>query len=202
MKVLLVEDETVLSEAISEALSLSGCVVQLASDGLDAFVLLDSYRPDVIVCDIKMPNIDGYGFLGLVRQKPSLNRIPFIVISAKAEQADIRKAMISGADDYITKPFQIDTLVDSMYMRLKRFKAISQEPSEVDLFQAEELASLSAREKEVFNLIGKGLSNKQIAAKLEISPKTVMNHRQRIMEKLDLIGHGSLFSYILDLKNQ
>jgi DNA-binding response OmpR family regulator len=77
-------------------------------------------EPDVIICDIMMPDMDGYEVLKVLRQEPSTIMIPFIFLTAKTERADMRQGMNLGADDYLTKPFEIDELLEAIAIRLKR----------------------------------------------------------------------------------
>lgn len=204
IKVLLVEDELVLREAIKEALEISGYLVRIATDGIEGYTSLDTDLPDVIISDLKMPNIDGMGLLALVRKNKKFHKIPYIIISAKTEVSDIRKAMIAGADDYITKPFSIDNLMDSVRARISRITSISAESAPASVINKEtislnpEINSLSNREKAIYQLVSQGLTSKDIALKLSISNKTVLSHKRNIMEKLGISGHGSLLSYAIN----
>jgi len=203
IKVLLVEDELVLREAIKEALEISGYLVRIATDGIEGYTSLDTDLPDVIISDLKMPNIDGMGLLSLVRKNKKFNKIPYIIISAKTEVNDIRKAMIAGADDYITKPFSIDNLMDSVRARINRINTIASENVTTVVNTKEtvstnsDISGLSNRERSIYQLVSQGLTSKDIALKLSISNKTVLSHKRNIMEKLGISGHGSLLSYAI-----
>ena len=203
IKVLLVEDELVLREAIKEALEISGYLVRIATDGIEGYTSLDTDLPDVIISDLKMPNIDGMGLLSLVRKNKKFNKIPYIIISAKTEVNDIRKAMIAGADDYITKPFSIDNLMDSVRARMTRINTIASENITTVVNTKETVSTnlaisgLSNRERSIYQLVSQGLTSKDIALKLSISNKTVLSHKRNIMEKLGISGHGSLLSYAI-----
>jgi len=83
-------------------------------------------KPDVIVCDIMMPELDGYGVLHLLRKNPGVENIPFIFLTAKTERSDFRKGMEMGADDYLTKPFEGIELLNAIEMRLKKAEVMKQ----------------------------------------------------------------------------
>lgn len=125
-KVLLIEDDTILRENTAELLELAGYEVATAPDGIKGVEAAVSGMPDVIVCDIMMPEMDGYGVLESLTAKSATKGIPFIFLSAKTERGDIRKGMELGADDYLTKPFDEDELVGAIESRLAR-RAILEE---------------------------------------------------------------------------
>ncbi|PWJ39993.1 response regulator [Sediminitomix flava] len=117
-KVLVIEDEEVLRQSLADILELEGFEVILAKDGLDGIEVLSEETPDVIVSDIMMPRADGYAVLNFVRQESTLMHTPFIFLSAKSERTDVRSGMNKGADDYITKPFDYQELIDAINARI------------------------------------------------------------------------------------
>jgi len=119
-KVLLIEDDSVLRENTAELLELSNYEVVTASNGKKGVKAAKTYLPDVIVCDIMMPELDGYGVLEKLGKYESTMHIPFIFLSAKTEKEDIRKGMNLGADDYLTKPFEEKDLRNAIESRLAR----------------------------------------------------------------------------------
>jgi CRP/FNR family transcriptional regulator, polysaccharide utilization system transcription regulator len=124
-KILLIEDNKEMRENTSEILELSGHQVEVAENGKLGFKKAQAHQPDLIICDIMMPELDGYGVLHLVNRDPTTNQIPFIFLTAKADRADIRKGMQMGADDYITKPFDDTELLSAIDVRLKKAEAIN-----------------------------------------------------------------------------
>lgn len=118
--ILLVEDDTAVRENMAEILELAGYRVVQASDGRRGIELARSEHPDLIVCDIMMPEIDGYGVLHVVGRDPKTMDVPFIFLTARTEAADVRKGMELGADDYIAKPFDESTLLAAIESRLLR----------------------------------------------------------------------------------
>ncbi|MDE3740843.1 response regulator [Maribacter polysaccharolyticus] len=119
-KVLLIEDDPVLRENTAELLELSDYEVYTASNGARGVAIAKEKLPDVIICDIMMPELDGYGVLEQLGEDLETKYIPFIFLSAKTERKDIRKGMNLGADDYLTKPFEESDLISAIESRLAR----------------------------------------------------------------------------------
>ena len=140
-KILIIEDNVDIRENTAELLELSGYQVETASDGIEGVRLAKSILPDVVICDIMMPNLDGFGVLQVFSNQPELARIPFIFLTAKTDRADMRKGMEMGADDYLTKPFQEVELLKAIESRLKKQRpSVSPDPqlNQADLAFAEE----------------------------------------------------------------
>ena len=119
-KILVIEDNTEVRENLAEILELSDYEVLTAENGKFGVELAESSQPDLILCDVMMPVLDGFGVLRILDKKPKTADIPFIFLTAKADKGDIRKGMNLGADDYITKPFDDVELLDAVAMRLKK----------------------------------------------------------------------------------
>src|SRR6056297_2286819 len=118
--VLLIEDDSVLRENTAELLEFSGYAVKTASNGKKGVTAAIEFLPDVIICDIMMPELDGYGVLRAIMEEESTRNIPFIFLSAKTEYQDVRKGMQLGADDYLTKPFEENELIGAIESRMAR----------------------------------------------------------------------------------
>src|SRR5687768_6557413 len=121
-KILLIEDNPEVRENTSEILSLANYDVLVAENGKIGVDIAQRQRPDLIICDIMMPELDGYGVLHILSKNEETAGIPFIFLSAKAEKADVRKGMDLGADDYLTKPFDDTDLLNAIEARLKKFE--------------------------------------------------------------------------------
>ena len=119
-KILLVEDDTSLRENIAELLELSGFSVYSASNGRIAVDMAKKNLPDLVLCDIMMPEMDGYGVLEQLSSDQNTRHIPFIFVSAKTEKQDVRRGMNLGADDYLTKPFEEEELLTAIRCRLEK----------------------------------------------------------------------------------
>lgn len=120
MKILLIEDNLDVRENTSEILSLASYEVITAENGKVGVELAMQERPDLIICDIMMPELDGYGVLHILGKNPETATIPFIFLTAKTEKADLRKGMNLGADDYLTKPFDDTELLNAIETRLRK----------------------------------------------------------------------------------
>ncbi|PWH81452.1 response regulator [Brumimicrobium oceani] len=126
-KIVLIEDNHEMRENIQEILELADYHVLTAENGKVGLEMVKREIPDLIICDIMMPELDGYGVLYYLSKIPETRAIPFIFLSAKTERTDFRKGMNLGADDYITKPFEEMELLEAIESRLskrKRFEAV------------------------------------------------------------------------------
>lgn len=122
--ILLIEDDIALRENTAELLELSDYKVFTAPNGKIGIEKAIEIQPDVIVCDIMMPEIDGYGVLESLSSNDKTSHIPFIFLSAKTEHKEVRKGMNMGADDYLTKPFYEEELISAIESRLARVKIL------------------------------------------------------------------------------
>ncbi len=137
IKILLIEDNQEILENTSEILELAGYKVFTATNGKDGIALATSVLPDMIISDIMMPVLDGFGVLHLIQRNPDLADVPFIFITAKTERENFRKGMEMGADDFITKPFSDMELLNAVESRLRkaqRKKHQKEELTDVSLF--------------------------------------------------------------------
>ncbi|MFD3003946.1 response regulator [Pontibacter toksunensis] len=125
--VLVIEDNEEIRENIAEMLELANYQVLLAEDGKRGLELAVQYKPDIVVCDGMMPSMDRFSVLPVFQKNPMLEAIPFIFLSARAERAEVRKGMESGADDYITKPFQESELLQAIEGRLRKAEVLKKE---------------------------------------------------------------------------
>jgi two-component system sensor histidine kinase/response regulator len=123
-KILVVEDNEPSRINMLELLEAEGFDVVGAKDGRVGVQLAREHLPDLIVCDIMMPELDGYGVLSALRQDLETATIPFIFLTAKADQAALRQGMVLGADDYLTKPFKRDELLEAISTRLDKHTAV------------------------------------------------------------------------------
>ncbi|MEZ4776747.1 MAG: response regulator [Bacteroidia bacterium] len=123
-KILLIEDNPDMRENTAEILELASYDVLTAENGKAGVKLAQDNMPDLIICDIMMPELDGYGVLHMLSRNTKTAGIPFIFLTAKAEKTDFRKGMNLGADDYITKPFDELELLDAIEMRLKKHESL------------------------------------------------------------------------------
>jgi CRP-like cAMP-binding protein/CheY-like chemotaxis protein len=126
-KILIIEDNCEVRENTAEIIELANYKVVTADNGKTGVELALKEKPDLIVCDIMMPVLDGYGVYHLLSRHPETATIPFIFLTAKSEKADFRKGMETGADDYIMKPFDGIELLNAIEIRLKKKKLLREE---------------------------------------------------------------------------
>lgn len=125
-RILVIEDNEEVRENLEEILLLSGYQVAVAPDGKVGVELALAQPPDLIICDVMMPELDGFGVLNILARKPLTSGIPFVFLTAKTEKEDIRRGMNLGADDYITKPFYKDELLGVIETRLRKSAQLRQ----------------------------------------------------------------------------
>ena len=203
INILIIEDEKALRENITEIIAHYGFRVVAAATGEEGCERATQCAPDVIVCDIMLPGIDGYEVFTRIKQIPGCVSTAFIFLTAKLTRSDTRTGMDMGADDYLTKPFTKEELINSITARVEKLAKVRKSNAEKDtLVEAafEKLPTLTKAERKVLNKISEGLTTPQIAEKLFLSKKTIENHRMNISRKLDLSGPNSLINFALRLK--
>lgn len=126
-EILLIEDNKDVRENTAEILELANYKVVQAENGKIGVELAQKHKPDLIICDIMMPVLDGYGVIHLLNKNPDTASIPFIFLTAKSERIDFRKGMEMGADDYISKPFDDIELLNAVESRLKKNEMLKAE---------------------------------------------------------------------------
>ena len=126
LSVLVIDDNADIRDNTAEILELAGYTSLTAENGKKGVETALREKPDIIICDIMMPELDGYGVLHLLQKNPDTRNIPFIFLTAKTERSDLRKGMEMGADDYITKPFEEIELLNAVEVRLKKREILSQ----------------------------------------------------------------------------
>ncbi|GAA4012015.1 response regulator [Hymenobacter fastidiosus] len=125
--ILLIEDDVIIRENTAELLEMAGFAVLTAENGQLGVAQALATKPDLVVCDIMMPVLDGYGVLQIFNQNAQLAGVPFIFLTAKTERLDLRRGMELGADDYLTKPFDKAELLSAITGRLNRFQHLKPE---------------------------------------------------------------------------
>ncbi len=132
IRILLIEDNENVRENTAEILELAGYSVVTAENGKRGVEQARDHDFDLIICDIMMPELDGYGVLHILNKNPKTSSVPFIFLTAKAEKADFRKGMNLGADDYLTKPFDERELLETVELRLKKSSALRETSANSD----------------------------------------------------------------------
>ncbi len=177
--ILIIEDEPEMRRNLATILRLEGFRPLTAAHGREGVALALAERPDVILCDVMMPELDGYGVLGALRADSVTEATPFIFLTAKGEKPDIRAGMNLGADDYLTKPVAKADLLAAIHSRLKRAGQSGGGGFEPDFdspLPLEKAFGLTPRVAETLLWLAQGKTNGDIATILGISEATVKKH--------------------------
>jgi len=194
MRILLVDDDRLFLAFLVRSVRVArpNWEVRTATDGLQALRMLRAEPADLLVTDIAMPVMGGLDLLAEIRRDPALAGLPLIFITSHADRATMRRSMVGGADDYLTKPIAADELISAIESRLQRLGQVAASPGSAALLSGPLRELLTDRELEVLALIGRGKVTKDIALDLGLSPRTVCVHRANIMRKLDLHNAAAL----------
>lgn len=151
-RILIIEDNDDIRDGTAEILTLAGYDVLVAANGKLGAEKALKESPDLIICDVMMPELDGYGVLYLLNKNPDTAAIPFIFLTAKAERIDMRKGMEMGADDYLTKPFDDIELLNAIESRLSK-KQKQEDFYTKGIQKLEDFVVQAGQQKELKNLI-------------------------------------------------
>lgn len=190
---LVIEDEPQMRKNTATILKMEGYTVFAAADGREGLEIAQRELPDLILCDVMMPHLDGYGVLAALQSSEATARIPFIFLTAKGEKADLRAGMNLGADDYLTKPADIDDMLNAIATRLSRAASLaaSKGPDFSSYQPLVEHLGLTPREAEVLLWVAQGKANGDIALILSATESTVKKHLEHIYEKLAVENRGA-----------
>ena len=185
-KVLLVDDNP---KYLEDVLPFYGYEVSVAHNGVEAVEILNNKSDlDVVLLDVMMPKMNGWDTLKTIRQTPSLEDMPVIMVTAVSDDKKMVKGLKLGADDYVVKPFILPNLlarIEAVLRRAKRSDKSRVFPN-VTISQAKMFNSLTDREKDVLLLVTQGKSNKEIARELVVSLVTVKGYMYNIFKKLNV----------------
>lgn len=194
MTILLIEDQAAMRENLTLMLQMEGYMVVEAENGKIGVEKARKQIPDLILCDVMMPELDGFGVLQALRADSTTATIPFIFLTAKGEKLDQRAGMNLGADDYLVKPVARDEVLAAISARLARqqqqHRRLQDELSKIKLspdFTSPsplEALGLSPREAEVLLWMAQGKKNEEISIILGCSSNTIKKHVMHVLEKL------------------
>jgi len=192
-KILIIEDEPEMRRNVTTLLRYHDYEPIAAANGRDGVEAARRERPDVILCDVMMPELDGYGVLQELQMDSSLARTPFIFLTAKGEKDDLRSGMNLGADDYLTKPVANADLLRAIEARLRRSERQANREFKPDFSSSAPLVQLglTPRAAEALLWLAQGKTNSDIATILDITESTVKKHVQEMFEKLGVETRGA-----------
>jgi DNA-binding NarL/FixJ family response regulator len=206
--ILVIEDQAAMRRNIALMLELEGYEVITAANGREGVEAARKSIPDLILCDVTMPEMDGYGVVQELRAQADHAATPFIFLTAKGDKADVRRGMNFGADDYLTKPVIRDDLLAAIRTRLDRADAIVDSVQAAaggfhpDFSSPEPLRAalnLTPREAEVLLWVAQGKSNSDIGIILGMSEKTVKQHLGVVFQKLGVENRNAASLKALEL---
>jgi len=195
-KILIIEDQTPMRRNIALLLEMEGFQVVTAANGALGLDCARKENPDLVVCDVMMPEMDGYAVVQALRAEKKFATTPFIFLTAKGDKNDVRIGMNFGADDYLTKPVIREDLLAAVHARLARAQALEERVDQAasessgfkpDFSSAEPLQrglGLTAREAQVLLWVAQGKSNGDVATILGMSEKTVKQHMGSVFQKI------------------
>ena len=182
--ILIIEDEIRTRDNLAVILGMEGYQTLTAAQGAEGLKLARTKVPDLILCDVTMPELDGFQVLTALRADADTSAIPFIFLTAKSDRADHRTGMTLGADDYLSKPATAEEVLDAVESRLIRQTQFQSVPADYSSTLPLEGLGLSPREAEVLLWVAQGKSNNEVGTILGNAEKTVKIHLGRIFEKL------------------
>ncbi|HYG34242.1 MAG TPA: response regulator transcription factor [Clostridia bacterium] len=185
-RILVIEDEAQMRRNLVTILRLEKFEPLAAENGQIGVQMAKREKPDLILCDVMMPELDGYGVLRELHNDPATMNIPFIFLTAKGEKTDVRSGMNLGADDYLTKPVDKTDLLRSIQTRLARAEHFARREfaPKFDSYEPLIRLGLTPRVAEVLLWVAQGKTNADIGTILGISESTVKKHLLEIFEKL------------------
>src|SRR6058998_1860151 len=202
-KILVIEDEPEMRRNITALLRYKAYEPIAAENGRLGVEMARREKPDLILCDVMMPELDGYGVLRTLQADAKLALIPFIFLTAKGEKDDLRDGMNLGADDYLTKPVANAELVRAIEARLRRSKQQSKREFNPDFSSFDPLLKfgLTPRAAETLLWLAQGKTNSDIATILGITESTVKKHVQEMFDKLGVETRGAATVRALEVLN-
>lgn len=195
-KLLLVDDDPNLILLVKDYLEFKGYKVFTASHGREAMRVLEQQIPDLIICDVMMPEMDGYTFVQEIRKNSRLQWLPVIFLSAKGQSKDRIRGLEEGADVYMVKPFEPDELVAQVQSTLNQsLRLMANGGKKADnqpRIQVPKSVALTPTEKRVMDLVAQGLSNREISDALGVSQRTIESHVSNMLNKTGLHNRTEL----------
>jgi DNA-binding NarL/FixJ family response regulator len=202
-KLLLIDDDPNLILLVKDYLEFRGYMVTTAENGREALEILEKELPDMIICDVMMPEMDGYTFVDRIRQDNRAGWIPVMFLSAKGQSQDKVKGLNTGADVYMVKPFEPEELVAQVESSLKQAGRLMKRPPRTGGDDSIRLSvpsnvELTPTELKVVQLVAQGMANKEIADKLNVSQRTIESHVSNMLNKTSLHNRTELARWAIE----
>lgn len=201
-RLLLIDDDPNLILLVKDYLEFRGYEVVTAENGREALSVLDLEIPDMIICDVMMPEMDGYALVEHVRQDPRTSWVPVLFLSAKGQSQDRVRGLNTGADVYMVKPFEPEELVAQVESSLKQATRLIQhsgssrngDPKIQVPFDVE----LTPTELKVVQFVARGMANREIAEQMNVSQRTIESHVSNMLGKTGLHNRTELARWAIE----
>ncbi|MEW6491525.1 MAG: response regulator transcription factor [Cyanobacteriota bacterium] len=202
-QLLLIDDDPNLILLVKDYLEFRGYEVITAENGREALNILDQQVPDMIICDVMMPEMDGYTFVEHVRQDSRTSWIPVLFLSAKGQSQDRVKGLNTGADVYMVKPFEPEELVAQVESSLKQANRLIHHSGTNGAEAGPKLhvpfdVELTPTELKVVQLVARGMANREIADQMNVSQRTIESHVSNMLGKTGLHNRTELARWAIE----
>jgi DNA-binding NarL/FixJ family response regulator len=201
-RLLLIDDDPNLILLVKDYLEFRGYEVVTAENGREALELLEQDTPDMIICDVMMPEMDGYSLVEHVRKDVRMNWIPVLFLSAKGQSQDRVKGLSTGADVYMVKPFEPEELVAQVESSLKQASRLMVRQSKGadgnPKMQVPFDVELTPTELRVVQFVARGMANREIADELNVSQRTIESHVSNMLGKTGLHNRTELARWAIE----
>jgi DNA-binding NarL/FixJ family response regulator len=201
-KLLLVDDDFSLVFLLKDYLEFQGYQVTAVNNGQQALAILEKDIPDMIICDVMMPEVDGYEFLKSLRDRRDIGWIPVLFLSALGQSLDRIKGLNLGANVYMNKPFEPEELLAQVKSILNQSSQIQQHiktiPPVITPIQVNPGVRATPSELKVLLLIAKGFGNKKISTEMNLSQRTVESHVSNLLSKTGLNNRTELARWVIE----
>lgn len=200
-QLLLIDDDPNLILLVKDYLEFRGYAVNTAGNGREALDMLDATAPDMIICDVMMPEMDGYAFVKQVRENPDTEWIPILFLSAKGQSQDRVKGLNTGADVYMVKPFEPEELVAQVESSLKQASRLTKQQIKGNGGPAIQVpfdVELTPTELRVVQFVARGMANREIADELQVSQRTIESHVSNMLGKTGLHNRTELARWAIE----
>ena len=201
-RLLLIDDDPNLILLVKDYLEFRGYEVVTAENGREALEVLEQEIPDMIICDVMMPEMDGYSLVKHVRENPRTSWVPVLFLSAKGQSQDRVKGLNTGADVYMVKPFEPEELVAQVESSLKQAARIADRPGKGNdsgpKIQVPFDVELTPTELRVVQFVARGMANREIAEELNVSQRTIESHVSNMLGKTGLHNRTELARWAIE----